>query len=121
MSRPYRIFFSEAAQKELRKLGPSAAKEILPQIDKKLTRDPVAYGKALSGALAGYYRLRVGSYRIVYTVVDDRVCVVVLAVGKRQEGNIDNIYAALTGGVLEARLAPVLRGLEGENPGEPQE
>lgn len=85
MSRRYRIFFSEAAKKELRKLGASAAKEILPQIDKKLTADPVAYGKALSGALAGYYRLRVGGYRIVYTIVDNRVCVVILAIGKRNE------------------------------------
>ena len=46
MSERYRIFFSEAAQKELRKLGASAAREILPQIQKKLTTDPAAYGKA---------------------------------------------------------------------------
>jgi mRNA interferase RelE/StbE len=115
MSPRYRIFFSEAAQKELRKLGASAAREILPQIDKKLTADPVGYGKALSGALSGYYRLRVGGYRVVYTIVGQRVCVVVLAVGKRNEGNVDNIYAWLTGGTLETRLAPVLRKIESED------
>lgn len=114
MSRTYRVFFAEAAQKELRKLGASAAKEILPPIEKKLTRDPEAYGKALSGALTGYYRLRVGGYRVVYRIIDDRVCVVVLAAGKRNEGNIDNIYSWLTGGMLETRLAPVLKKLEEE-------
>lgn len=116
MSRTYRVFFAEAAQKELRKLGASAATEILQQIDKKLTQDPEAYGKPLSSALAGYYRMRVGGYRVVYTVIRNRVCVVILAVGKRNEGNIDNIYAKLTGQELEARLAPVLRKLEEEGP-----
>ena len=115
MSRSYRVFFAEAAQKELRKLGASAASEILPQIDKKLTSDPETYGKPLSGALSGYYRLRVGIYRVVYTIVKNRVCVVVLAAGKRNEGNVDNIYAWQTGGTLEARLAPVLRKIEDED------
>lgn len=68
----------------------------------------------LSGALAGYYRLRVGGYRVVYTIVQNRVCVVVLAAGKRNEGNADNIYAWLSSALLGDRLAPVLRKIEEE-------
>lgn len=73
------------------------------------------YGKPLSGALAGYYRMRVGGYRVVYTIVKNRVCVVVLAAGKRNEGNVDNIYAWLSGDLLATRLAPVLRKIEEED------
>jgi hypothetical protein len=79
------------------------------------TRDPETYGKPLRGALAGYYRLRVGGYRVVYTVINDRVCVVVLAAGKRSEGNVDNIYDWLSSVLLERRLAPVLRKIEEED------
>lgn len=112
MSSRYKIFFARAAQKELRKLGPSAAREILLQIEKKLTEDPEHYGDRLSAALAGYYKLRVGGYRVVYSILGERVCVVVLAAGKRNEGNIDNIYAWLTGEMLQDRLDSVLRDLD---------
>jgi mRNA interferase RelE/StbE len=95
MSRPYRIFLAEAAQKELRKLGASVAKQLLLQIDKKLTHEPAVYGKPLSGAFAGYYRFRVGGYRVVYSIIEDRVCVVVLAAGKRNQGNIDTSMTGL--------------------------
>jgi hypothetical protein len=61
-----------------------------------------------------------GGYRVVYTIIRNRVCVVILAAGKRNEGNVDNIYAWLTDKVLEARLAPVLRKLEEEDHRDPE-
>jgi len=39
--------------------------------------------KALAGPLVGHYRLRVGDYRIVYTIEDDRLLVIVVRVGPR--------------------------------------
>jgi mRNA interferase RelE/StbE len=112
MGSRFQVFFARAAQKELRKLGPSAAAEILLQIEKKLTQDPEGYGERLSGALAGYYKLRVSGYRVVYSVQGERVWVVVLAAGKRNEGNVDNIYAWLTGEMLQERLDSVLREVD---------
>jgi mRNA interferase RelE/StbE len=41
--------------------------------------------KALAGAAAGAYRLRVGDYRVIYEVHDDQVVVLVLAIGHRRE------------------------------------
>jgi mRNA interferase RelE/StbE len=110
----YRIYVAEAAQKELRKLGPSAAREILSQIGKKLPADPHVYGHPLSGELAGYYRLRVTGYRVVYRVIDEKVWVLILAAGKRDEGNVDNIYDWLTGDLLTRRLESILRQIEDE-------
>ncbi|HEU4882047.1 MAG TPA: type II toxin-antitoxin system RelE/ParE family toxin [Longimicrobium sp.] len=110
----YRIFVAEAAQKELKKLGPAAAKEIVTQIEKKLGDDPQAFGRPLTGELAGYFRLRVTGYRVVYKVIDDKVWVIVLAAGKRDEGNVDNIYDWLTGDLLTKRLEGLLRAIEAD-------
>jgi mRNA interferase RelE/StbE len=110
----YTIYVAEEARKELRKLGPAAAKEILAQIDTKLPEDPHAYGHPLTGGLTGYYRLRVTGYRVVYRIIDEKVWVCVLAAGKRDEGNVDNIYDWLTGDLLTRRLESVLRQIEDE-------
>ena len=84
----YTVAFAGEALKDLRKLGPSAATEILRQIKKKLTTRPTEYGDPLVRDLGGYYKLRVGEFRVVYRVIDTRVLVIVLAAGKRAEGDL---------------------------------
>jgi mRNA interferase RelE/StbE len=108
----YRIYIAEAAQKELKKLGPAAAKEIVTHIQKKLGDDPQVFGRPLTGDLGGYYRLRVSGYRVVYRVIESDVWVLVLAAGKREEGNVDNIYEWLTGDALARRLELLLQQIE---------
>jgi mRNA interferase RelE/StbE len=44
-------------------------------ISSKLTVSPEIYGKPLSGSLGGYWKLRVGDYRIVYKVVKNEIWV----------------------------------------------
>ncbi|HWK89235.1 MAG TPA: type II toxin-antitoxin system RelE/ParE family toxin [Longimicrobium sp.] len=112
MSQGFAVFFGAQAQKELRKLGRSAAAEIITQVEKKLTRDPAGYGDRLHGELVDYYKLRVSGFRVVYKIIDERVWVVVLAVGKRNEGNVDNIYDSVTAAGLRERLDRVMRSLE---------
>lgn len=112
MTRRFSVFVAGAARKELKKLGRSVAAEILSHIDKKLTTRPEEYGEPLHGDLAGYRKLRVSGFRVVYRVVADRVLVLVLAVGKRNEGNVDNIYDRLAGSVLTERMEALIRMLE---------
>ena len=51
-----------------------------------LAENPRPHGvKALQGSQKGHLRLRVGEYRIVYRVEDDRLLVLVVAVGHRRE------------------------------------
>ncbi|HEU0053559.1 MAG TPA: type II toxin-antitoxin system RelE/ParE family toxin [Longimicrobium sp.] len=104
MAKQYEVSFTRAALKELKKLGPSASSSIIAQIRKKLVVDPVAYGEELHGELKGFFKLRVSGYRVVYQVLQQRVIVVVLAVGKRNEGNVDNIYDWLSESLLKGRL-----------------
>ena len=51
-------------------------------------------GKPLLGELAGCYSLRVAAqrYRVIYTIVDDRMIVLVVAVGIRKAGERRDLY-----------------------------
>jgi mRNA interferase RelE/StbE len=64
---------------------------------KKLESDPLLQGKALTGDLKGYYSVRaVGQrYRIVYQVIQERVIVIVVGIGRRKEGDKNDIYHRL--------------------------
>ncbi len=48
--------------------------------------DPRSTGKALTGPMLGaYWRYRVGEYRIICSIHDGSLCVLVLEVGDRKE------------------------------------
>lgn len=79
---------SAGARKALSKLDPAAARAILKFLDEKVARaaDPRASGKALTGsALGNFWRWRVGDYRVVADIQDQRVTVLVVRIGHRRE------------------------------------
>ncbi len=82
MSR-YRIEVRPAAARALRKLDPNVQPRIQGAIA-LLAEDP---RPPASRPLRGrpVYRLRVGDYRIVYTVADDVLLVVVVTLGHRRD------------------------------------
>ncbi|HAN46921.1 MAG TPA: type II toxin-antitoxin system RelE/ParE family toxin [Cyanobacteria bacterium UBA8156] len=41
--------------------------------------------KVLKGDFAGYYRYRIGDYRVIYSVNDERMQVLVMAIARRKE------------------------------------
>ncbi|WP_228503484.1 type II toxin-antitoxin system RelE family toxin [Corynebacterium suicordis] len=51
--------------------------------------DPRSRGKAMTANKAGLWRWRVGDYRVVADIVDDRVVVVVVDVGHRSKIYVD--------------------------------
>lgn len=84
MAERYDVQLSKGAAKELRKLDRPVQARILAVLTLLQDEPRPSTVKALSGH-AGYLRVRVGDYRIVYTVEDDRLVVLVLAVGHRGE------------------------------------
>lgn len=78
----YRVELSRSAAKELRRLDRSVQTRVVAAL--ALLRDnprpPTV--KALTGH-PGLLRVRVGDYRIVYRVQEDRLLVLVLTVGHR--------------------------------------
>ncbi len=75
------------ALRQLRKLGPSAAAEIIAYLDKRVKGavDPAAFGKALKGELHDFWRYRVRNYRLLCRLENGRLVVVVVTVGHRKD------------------------------------
>lgn len=79
----YRIELRPAAARSLRKLDPQTSRRVQGAIA-LLAQDPRPPGaRALQGR-AGL-RVRVGDYRIIYTVEDDVLVVVVVRLGHRRD------------------------------------
>jgi addiction module RelE/StbE family toxin len=101
--RVYEVRFADDTKKEFRKIGPSARTEILSAIAKKLTTKPLEHGEPLARSLAGYRKLPVRQWRVVYYVEEAKVLVLVLAVGKRAHGDHENIYDQISRDDLDRR------------------
>lgn len=82
----YKLKFTRDVKKQLKKMDkfqPTLLVRWLYQnIDE--TDDPRQYGKALSGNTAGRWRYRVGKYRIIVEIEDDRMVVTAIQVGHRR-------------------------------------
>ena len=79
----YRIEFRPAAVRELRKIDRSAQSRIQGAIA-LLAQDPRPPASRPLRGREGY-RLRVGDYRIIYTIDDGVLLVVVVTVGHRRD------------------------------------
>ncbi len=84
MRAKYTVTLAPAAARQLRKLD-RAPIERIKIVLTLLADDPRPPGaKALTGR-AGVLRVRTGEYRILYTVHDDRLRVLVIALGHRRD------------------------------------
>lgn len=83
----YRVEFSNRASKTMLKLDSTVSRMIYSWIDKNLDQciDPRAHGKALTGNLSGLWRYRVGNYRLIAEIRDDRLVILMIDVGHRSE------------------------------------
>jgi mRNA interferase RelE/StbE len=80
----YRIFIKPSAAKELEAIGNRKDRRRIVARIQSLADDPRPPGcQKLSGAEK--YRIRQGSYRIVYAIKDDRLVVLVVKVGHRKK------------------------------------
>jgi mRNA interferase RelE/StbE len=81
------IEFLPDAVKELKKLDRSVARRIITTLEERIATldDPRTLGSALTGDHAGYWRWRVGDYRVVARIKDERVVIIVVRVAHRRE------------------------------------
>ena len=81
------VEFDEAARKELRKLDRQAQQDILRYLRERIAtdEDPRRFGKALSRELAGLWRYRIQNYRLICSIEDQTLIVLVLRVGHRKD------------------------------------
>ena len=83
MSR-YSIEFLKTARKELAKLPRQIQQRIAAKID-SLVLDPYPPDSKKLKNGAGRFRVRVGDYRIIYRLEDDRCVVLVIKIGHRRD------------------------------------
>ena len=82
------IEFDRAAERELDKLDPQVARRILTFLYERVAQsdDPRTLGEALSGSkLGGFWKYRIGDYRLISSIEDSKLTVLVLRVGNRRE------------------------------------
>jgi mRNA interferase RelE/StbE len=80
----YRIEFTRPAAKALEKLPRAIQDRLAPKID-ALAEDPRPHGVEKLAGKDDQYRIRVGDYRVVYTIRDDRLIVTVVRVANRRD------------------------------------
>ena len=80
----YQIEFSRQADRQFRNLPSQIQQRLKSRID-SLATTPRPHGSEKLSGVDQLYRIRVGVYRIIYAVEDNRLLVLVLKVGHRRE------------------------------------
>lgn len=83
----WRIELTDAAFKQLKKMGHTDAKRIRDYLRSRIQplEDPRQLGKPLTGQLAELWRYRVGDYRIIASIEDDEVRILIIRLGHRRD------------------------------------
>lgn len=84
----WRVEIDRAAVRDLSKLERQAAQRILAFLHGRIAtlEDPRSLGAALKGSRLGeFWRYRVGDYRIITSIEDDALRVLVVAVARRDK------------------------------------
>lgn len=83
----WRLETSKAFDKEFKKLDHYTQRIIKGWITKNLMEadNPRIHGKALTGNLAGLWRYRIGDYRLIAEIKDDRLSILAISIGHRRE------------------------------------
>jgi len=79
------IEWDDRARKELRSLDRPIQTKILKYLKERVTDNPRSFGKELAGNKVGLWRYRVENFRIVCRLEDEKLRVLVIAVGHRKE------------------------------------
>jgi mRNA interferase RelE/StbE len=80
---PYAIEVAPAALRQIRKIDTNDRNKITAAIDRLAHQPRPAGARALTGH-PGLLRIRVGDYRVVYTVDDGKLVVVIVAAAHRR-------------------------------------
>ena len=83
----YRVEYLPQVVKTLEKMDKYTKRIILNWIEKHLVdcEDPRAHGKPLTANRFGPWRYRIGDYRVIAKIEDNRLVILVIAIGHRRE------------------------------------
>jgi mRNA interferase RelE/StbE len=84
----WRIELSDLARKNLKQLDPQNARRILAFLNDRIAtlENPRAIGEALRGSKLGeLWKYRVGDYRVISSIEDKTVRIIVVRIGNRKD------------------------------------
>lgn len=84
----WKIEFVRNAEKDLKHIGKDAARRVIRFLRERVAplEDPRSLGEALHGPELGrFWKYRIGPYRIIASIQDDELIVLVVRVGHRRE------------------------------------
>jgi len=82
----YKVVFSNSSKKDLEKVNPTYLVSVASHI-KKLSQNPRPFGCVKLAGSENHYRIRIGIYRVIYSIKDDILTVEVIKIDHRK-----NIY-----------------------------
>ena len=80
----YTVLIAPSARRDLKRVRGAARRPVADVID-DLASNPRPHGSAKLEGADDLYRIRVGDYRIIYRIEDDRLIVLVVRIGHRKE------------------------------------
>ncbi|MGN0461542.1 MAG: type II toxin-antitoxin system RelE/ParE family toxin [Ruminococcus sp.] len=83
----YKVEYTKQAVKQLKKLDKPTASLIIGWIEKNLVdcENPRQYGKGLVANHRGEWRYRIGNYRLIADIQDEKIVILILSIGHRRE------------------------------------
>ena len=87
MNKQYEVRLEKDAQKSLKKMDKNDSKIIMAWISKNLIncQDPYIHGKSLQGNLKEKWRYRIGNYRLICNIDDEKIVILILEAGHRRD------------------------------------
>ena len=91
----YKVLVTRTALEMIKQIEDRRIRGQVSDAISSLSEAPEKKGKPLLGELAGYRSMRAAGqrYRVIYQVVAEDVIVVVVAVGKRKDGDRKDVYS----------------------------
>lgn len=86
----FQVEYTKDVIKELKKMDKHTSSMIFAWIEKNLQgcQNPRQHGKALTANHSGKWRYRIGNYRLIANIQDEKVTILLLNIGHRK-----NIYS----------------------------
>ena len=83
----YKVEYLPSVFKTLEKMDRFTKRIIVEWIEKNLVNceNPRLYGKPLSANRVGQWRYRIGDYRVIAKIEDDKLIILVIAIGHRKD------------------------------------
>ena len=73
------LYVDKVAKNDIPKISGSYKDRIKQAIETKLVTEPDLYGKPLRRSLKGYFKLRVGDYRIIFRIESKKIKIFAIA------------------------------------------